>query len=252
VVTEARSQNPLLPLRLLRDRDRTGANLIMVCVGAAIFGMFFFLTVFMQSVLGYSALKTGFAYLPLTAAIMVSSGAAAQLIPRIGARPLLLAGSPAVAGGMYWLSRLNEHSSYPGAVLGPMLVTAAGLGLLFVPATLVAMSRVRDEESGVAASLRNTGQQIGGAIGLAVFGTIAWTVVANSIRAGAVHATTAAGHAGHSARPSQAGLTAIYHNALAAGFSRAYLAAAAAMLLALIITVVMIRVKRADLGEARL
>jgi predicted MFS family arabinose efflux permease len=251
VVTEARSQNPLLPLRLLRDRDRTGANLIMVCVGAAIFGMFFFLTVFMQSVWGYSALKTGFAYLPLTAAIMVSSGAAAQLIPRIGARPLLLAGSPAVAGGMYWLSRLNEHSSYPGAVLGPMLVTAAGLGLLFVPATLVAMSRVRDEESGVAASLRNTGQQIGGAIGLAVFGTIAWTVVANSVRA-AVHATAAASHAGHAARPSQAGLTAIYHHALAAGFSRAFLAAAAAMLLALIITVVTIRIKRADLGEATL
>jgi predicted MFS family arabinose efflux permease len=251
VVTEARSQNPLLPLRLLRDRDRTGANLIMVCVGAAIFGMFFFLTVFMQSVLGYSALKTGFAYLPLTAVIMVSSGAAAQLIGRIGARPLLLAGSPAVAGGMYWLSRLNEHSSYPGAVLGPMLVTAAGLGLLFVPATLVAMSRVRDEESGVAASLRNTGQQIGGAIGLAVFGTIAWTVVANSIRAGAVRATTAAGRAGHSARPSQAGLTAIYHHAVATGFSRAFLAAAAAMLLALVITVVTIRIKHADLGEAR-
>ena len=252
VVTEARSQNPLLPLRLLRDRDRTGANLIMVCVGAAIFGMFFFLTVFMQSVWDYSALKTGFAYLPLTAAIMVSSGAAAQLIPRIGARPLLLAGSPAVAGGMYWLSRLNEHSSYPGAVLGPMLVTAAGLGLLFVPATLVAMSRVRVEESGAAASLRNTGQQIGGAIGLAVFGTIAWTVVANSVRAGAVHATTAAGLAGHAARPSQAGLTAIYHHALAAGFSRAFLAAAAAMLLALVITVVTIRIKRADLGEATL
>jgi len=238
VVTEGRGQNPLLPLRLLRDRDRTGANLIMVCVGAAIFGMFFFLTVFMQSVWGYSALKTGFAYLPL--------------IPRIGARPLLLAGSPAVAGGMYWLSRLHEHSSYPGAVLGPMLVTAAGLGLLFVPATLVAMSRVRDEESGVAASLRNTGQQIGGAIGLAVFGTIAWTVVASSVRAGAVHATTAVGRAGHAARPSQAGLTAIYHHALAAGFSRAFLAAAAAMLLALVITVVTIRIKRADLGEATL
>jgi hypothetical protein len=153
---------------------------------------------------------------------------------------------------MYWLSRLHEHSSYLGAVLGPMLVTAAGLGLLFVPATLVAMSRVRDEESGVAASLRNTGQQIGGAIGLAVFGTIAWTVVANSVRAGAVHATTAAGRAGHAARPSQAGLTAIYHHALAAGFSRAFLAAAAAMLLALVITVVTIRIKRADLGEATL
>jgi EmrB/QacA subfamily drug resistance transporter len=250
-VIEARSRNPLLPLRLLRDRDRTGANLIMVCVGTAIFGMFFFLTVFMQSVWGYSALKTGVAYLPLTAAIMVSSGAAAQLVPRIGARPLLLAGSPAVAGGMYWLSRLGEHSSYAGTVLGPMLVTATGLGLLFVPATLVAMSRVRDEESGVAASLRNTGQQIGGSIGLALLGTVAWTVVANSIRASTTHATTATATAGHPARPSQAALTALYHHALATGFSRAFLAAAGAMLLALVITVVTIRIKRADLGEAR-
>jgi EmrB/QacA subfamily drug resistance transporter len=250
-VVEARTGNPLLPLRLLRDRDRTGANLIMVCVGTAIFGMFFFLTVFMQSVWGYSALKTGVAYLPLTAAIMVSSGAAAQLVPRIGARPLLLAGSPAVAGGMYWLSRLGEHSSYAGSVLGPMLVTAVGLGLLFVPATLVAMSRVADEESGVAASLRNTGQQIGGSIGLALLGTVAWTVVANSIRASTSHATAATARAGHPARPSQAALTAIYHHALASGFSRAFLAAAAAMLLALIITVSTIRVRRADLGEAR-
>jgi EmrB/QacA subfamily drug resistance transporter len=173
-VIEARSENPLLPLRLLRDRNRTGANLIMVCVGTAIFGLFFFLTVFMQSVWGYSALKTGVAYLPLAAGILVSSGAAARIVGRIGARPVLLAGTSAAAGGMYWLSRLGEHSSYAGAVLGPMLVIAAGLGLLFVPATLVALSRVADEESGVAASLRNTGQQVGGAIGLAVLGTVAW------------------------------------------------------------------------------
>jgi EmrB/QacA subfamily drug resistance transporter len=249
-VIEARSKNPLLPLRLLRDRDRTGANLIMLCVGTVIFGMFFFLTVFMQSVWGYSALKTGLAYLPLTAVIMVASGAAAQLVPRVGARPLLLAGSPAVAGGLYWLSRIGEHSSYAGAVLGPMLVIAAGLGLLFVPLTLVAMSRVRDEESGVAASLRNTGQQVGGSIGLAVLGTVAWTVVANSIGATTAHATSAA-RAGHPARPSQAALTAIYHHALATGFSRAFLVAAGVMVLALIITIAAIRIQRADLGEAR-
>jgi EmrB/QacA subfamily drug resistance transporter len=249
-VIEARSKNPLLPLRLLRDRDRTGANLIMLCVGTVIFGMFFFLTVFMQSVWGYSALKTGVAYLPLTAVIMVASGAAAQLVPRAGARPLLLAGAPAVAGGLYWLSRLGEHSSYAGGVLGPMLVIAAGLGLLFVPLTLVAMSRVRDEESGVAASLRNTGQQVGGSIGLAVLGTVAWTVVANSIGATTAHATSAA-RDGHPARPGQAALTAIYHHALATGFSRAFLVAAGVMVLAWIITIAAIRIKRADLGEAR-
>jgi hypothetical protein len=99
--------------------------------------------------------------------------------------------------------------------------------------------------------LRNTGQQVGGAIGLAVLGTVAWTVVANSIGATTAHATTAA-RAGHPARPSQAALTAIYHHALATGFSRAFLVTAAIMLLALVITLVAIRVRRADLGDARL
>jgi Major Facilitator Superfamily len=249
-VIEARSRHALLPPHLLADRNRTGANLIMLCVGAAIVGIFFFLTVFMQSVWGYSALKTGLAYLPLTAGIMVASGAAAQLIPRVGARPLLLAGAPTAAGGLYWLSRLGEHGSYAGAVLGPMLVIAVGFGLLFVPLTLVAMSGVADAETGVAASLRNTGQQVGGSIGLAVFGTVAWTVVANSLHAQAARAAAAAG-AGHPARPSQAALTAIYHHALTVGFSRAFLVASGVMLLGLIIAVVAIRVRRADLGEAR-
>ena len=186
------ARHALMPLRLLADRDRTGANLIMLCVGAVSFAMFFFLTLFMQAVWGYSAPKTGLAYLPLAAGTMAASGTAAQLIPRIGARPLLLAGTPAASGGLYWLSRLGEHGSYAGAVLGPMLVIAVGLGLLFVPVTLVAMSRVADKESGVAASLRNTGQQVGGSIGLAVLGTVAWTVVANSIHAQTARAATTA------------------------------------------------------------
>ena len=250
-VIQARSRHALLPLRLLADRNRTGANLILLCVGTAIFGMFFFLTVFMQAVWSYSALKTGLAYLPLTAGIMVASGTAAQLIPRVGARPLLLAGAPTTAGGLYWLSRLGEHGSYAGAVLGPMLVIAVGLGLLFVPLTLVAMSRVADAESRVAASLRNTGQQVGGSIGLAVLGTVAWTVVANSVHAQAARAAAAVARAGYLARPSQEALTAIYHHAQAAGFSRAFLVASGVMLLGLIIAIAAIRVRRADLGEAR-
>jgi EmrB/QacA subfamily drug resistance transporter len=249
-VIEARSRKPLLPVHLLANRDRTGANLIMLCVGTAIFGMFFFLTVFMQSVWGYSALKTGIAYLPLTGAILVASGAAAQLVSRVGARPLLLAGAPAVAGGLYWLSRLNEHGSYAGAVLGPMLVIAFGLGLLFVPLTLVAMSRVADEETGVASSLRNTGQQVGGALGLAVLGTAAWSAVASSIHAQTAHVAAASGGSGGT-RPSHAAMTAIYHHGLATGFSRAFLVAAGIMLLALAITIIAIRVRRADLGEVR-
>src|SRR5215472_10311716 len=108
-VIETRSKRPLLPVRLLADRNRTGANLVMLCIGTAIFGMFFFLTVFLQSAWGYSALRTGAAYLPLMAGILVASGAVAQLVSRVGARPLLLAGTPATAGGLYWLSRLTEH-----------------------------------------------------------------------------------------------------------------------------------------------
>ena len=251
VITEIRSKNPLLPLRLLADRDRTGANLIVLCAGAAVFGMFFFLTVFMQTVWDYSALKTGVAYLPLTGAILVFSGAAAQLVSRVGARSLLLAAAPTVAGGLYWLSRIGVHSNYADAVLGPLLVIAAGLGLLFVPATLVAMSRVTDKESGVAASIRNTGQQVGGSIGLAVLGTVAWTAVANSIHTQTAPAVARAAPAGHPVRPTQAALTAAYHHALATGFSRAFLVAAGIMLLALVITIVAIQVKRADLGAPR-
>ena len=156
-----------------------------------------------------------------------------------------MAGSAVLVGGLYWLSRLSERSSYDGGLLGPMLVLGVGFGLLFVTLNLVGLARVRDEESGVASSLLNTGQQVGGSIGLAVSGTVACTVVANSVRANNAHARV-----GHPARPSQAALTSIYQHALAAGFSRAFLAAAGAILLALIITTIAIRVRRADLAGA--
>ena len=141
---EIRSTHALLPVRLLRSRDRSGAYLIMLCVGTALFGMFFFLTIFVQTVWGYSALRTGVAYLPMMAAIMAMSGASAQLVPRIGARPLLLAGSATATGGMFWLSRVSEHSHYTTGLLGPTLVAGVGLGMLFMPLAVVALSRVRN------------------------------------------------------------------------------------------------------------
>src|SRR6202030_4278209 len=137
VIIEARSPHALMPLRIFRHRDRSSANLIMLCVGTAMLGMFFFLTLFVQMVWGYSALKTGVAYLPMVGMIMLMAGVSSQLVPRIGARPLLIAGSTITAGGMFWLSRITEHSTYAGGLLGPMMVTAAGLGMLFMPITLV-------------------------------------------------------------------------------------------------------------------
>ena len=249
VVTELRSKTALLPPRILANRDRTGAYLIMLCVGTALFGMFFFLTVFVQTVWGYSALKTGVAYLPMMAAIMAMSGASAQLIPRIGARPLLIAGSATATGGMYWLSRISEHSHYAAGLLGPTLVAGIGLGMLFMPLTIVALSRVRDTDAGVASSLLNAGQQVGGSIGLAVLGTVAWTAVANSIRSQAA-AATVAGHPAHAAAGARLP-TSIYQHALAYGFSRGFEVSAGIMLLALVVTLAAIRVRRADLDGAQ-
>ena len=246
---EIRSRDPLLPLHLLRSRDRSGAYAIMLCVGTALFGMFFFLTVFVQAVWGYSALKTGVAYLPMMAAILAMSAVSARLVTRIGARPLLIAGSATAAGGMFWLSRISEHSQYATGLLGPILVAGTGLGMLFMPLAVVALSRVQPAVAGAASSLLNTGQQVGGAIGLAVLGTVAWATVAHSVRSQA--AAEAARRAGHPA-PSAGGIpAAIYRHALATGFSRGFEVAAGILLLALAVAVSVIRARRDGSAAAR-
>jgi EmrB/QacA subfamily drug resistance transporter len=249
-IIEVRSKHALVPIRVLRSRDRSGAYLVSLCIGTALFGMFFFLTLFLQNVLGYSPLRTGVAYLPMVTMILVATAVASQLVSRIGALPLMIAGSAASAGGMLWLSRVTEHSSYASGLLGPMLLTATGLGLLFAPLLLVSLTKVANNDTGVASSLVNVGQQVGGAVGLAVLGTIAWSAVANSLRsqaaAAAAAAKTATGHL--SAAQAAAAQKAATHHALAHGFSQGYIVSAGIMLLALIITVAMIRVTRQDLS----
>jgi EmrB/QacA subfamily drug resistance transporter len=221
-LVEARSRHALLPGRLLRDRARLGANLIMLGLGTVLFGVFYFLTLFAQEVWGYSAIRTGVAFLPLTAAVLAGSAVASALLPRIGARPLLLAGTVGCAGGLYWLSLLTENAGYVDGLLGPILVTSAGLGLLFVPLPLVALAGVADSDSGVAASLLNSSRQIGGAVGLAVLSTVAWTVTAGSAR---THGD--------------------YRHALVAGFDRAFAVGAGISVLALVVTIAMIRTRAA-------
>ncbi len=249
VIIESRSPHALMPLRIFRNRDRSAANLIMLCVGTAMFGMFFFLTLFVQTVWGYSALKTGVAYLPMVGMIMLMAGVSSQLVTRIGARPLLIAGSAITAGGMFWLSRITEHSTYAGGLLGPMMVTAAGMGMLFMPITLVALSKVEDRDAGLASSLLNTGQQVGGAIGLAVLGTVAWTVVSNTARSQVTAAAEAAAKAGHAIHATGGQIPrAIYDSALATGFSRGFLVSSGIAVIALVITLVGIRVKKEDLA----
>jgi EmrB/QacA subfamily drug resistance transporter len=254
VVIESRSKHALLPLRIFSNRDRSAANLILLCIGTAMFGLFFFLTIFVQTVWGYSALKTGIAYLPMVGAIMAMAGVSAGLVGRIGARPILIFGTVLSAGGMFWLSRISADSTYAGGLLGPMLVTGVGLGSLFMPLFLVALSKVDEQDTGVASSLVNTGQQVGGSIGLAILGTVAWTVFANNLRHSVAAAKSTAAHAaaaGHAIKPSPHQMAAfqkmITDHSLATGFSRGFEVSAGIMVLALIITLVMVRVRKEDL-----
>jgi len=247
VLIEARSRQALVPPRVVRSRDRSGAYLISLMIGTALFGMFFFLTLFVQNVWGYSPLKSGIAYLPMVAVIMAGSGVSSQLVSRIGARPLIITGSALSAGGMFWLSRLTEHSTYAGGLLGPMMLTALGMGLIFVPISLVSLAKVSNNDAGVASSLLNTGQQVGGSIGLAVLGTVAWSAVASNLRSAAAAAAHAP--AAHLTKAQEAAAqTAMTNHALAYGFSRGFLVSAGIMLLGLIIGVAMVRVKREDLA----
>ena len=244
-IIEVRSKHALLPMRVLRSRDRTGAYLISLFIGTAMFGMFFFLTIFVQTVWGYSALKTGIAYLPMIATVIATAGLASQLVTRIGARPLLIAGSTTSAGALFWLSRITEHSSYAGGLLGPELLIGIGFGLLFVPMSLVSLAKVNTHDAGVASSMLNVGQQVGGSIGLAILGTVAWSAVANSLRSQAA-AVKAGVHA--SAAQAHTLQTQMSNHALATGFSRGFIVSAGIMALALIVALIAIRVTREDLS----
>jgi EmrB/QacA subfamily drug resistance transporter len=247
VLIEMRSSHPLLPMRVLAERNRAGALLIMLCIATGLFGVFFFLTLFIQTVLGYSPIRAGIAFLPFAVGVVIGSGLASPLVARIGPRPLIVAGSAMVAGGMFWYSRLTEHAGYASHLLGPTLVSSFGLGLVFVPLALVALYKVAEQDSGVASSLLNTAQQVGGAIGLALLGTVAWTAVANSVR---TQVTAAAKPGQPLPKPGTPPPASIYNHALTVGFSRAFEVAAGIALLALLIAIATIRVRRQELAGA--
>jgi EmrB/QacA subfamily drug resistance transporter len=244
VVIEARSKQPLLPLWIFADRNRAGVYLILLFLAATFFGMFFFLTLFTQVVWGYSALRGGLAYLPFVGAFIVVAGICSKIVPRVGVRVPMTIGGLLAPVGMFWLSRVSEHSHYLTGVALPLIVFAAAAGLIFVPLTMALVAGIADEHQGVASSMFNAGQQLGGAVGLAVIGSVAWTVVNKHVRDSLSH--VAAGHtlAGHvAAGPGSP----IYDHALSSGVTTALTMGAAATVLALIITVIAIRVRRQDL-----
>ena len=171
---ERRSKAPLMPFPgIFRIRTITGINVSAVLIAAALFSMFFFISLYMQQVLGFSALEAGLAYLPLAVGIIITAGASAGLVTRFGFKPVLVSGLIVTAAGLIWFSQVSAGGSYVGDILFPSLLAAIGLGLAFVSMTVAAVSGVEAHEAGLASGLINTSQQIGGALGLAVLATVA-------------------------------------------------------------------------------
>ncbi len=173
LVIETRSAEPLVRLSIFRVRSLATANLAMFLVGAGMFAMFFFNTLYIQRVLGYGPLEAGVAFLPFTAGIMISAGLASNLAPRLGVRPVAAVGMLLTVAGMLFFARMPVHGSYVGDVLPGMALASLGMGAVFMPLTLVATTGLEDEDQGLASGLFNTSQQIGGALGLAILSTIA-------------------------------------------------------------------------------
>ncbi|MGH2989953.1 MAG: MFS transporter [Solirubrobacterales bacterium] len=222
VAVERRSDSPLVPFGIFRLRTLTGANVIGVLTGASLLSMFFFISLYMQQVLGYSAIKAGLSYLPLALTIILTAGVASQLVTRVGFKPVLAAGLTLIAAGLLWFSQVSVGGGFTADVLGPSLLAAAGLGFAFVPQTIAAVAGVADREAGLASGLINTSQQVGGALGLAVLATIANARTDDLVA-------------------SAGGDPAALPNALTEGFQAAFLGGAVIAALGLVATLVLIR-----------
>ena len=219
VAIELRTPKPLMPFSIFRIRTLTGANVVGLLVGASLFSMFFFISLYMQQVLGYSAIHAGLSYLPLALLIMASAGIASQLVTKLGYKPVLAAGLLFIVIGLVWFSRVSVGGGFTTDILGPSLFAAAGLGFAFVTTTIAAVSGVDEHEAGLASGLINTSQQIGGALGLAVLSTVAISRTDDVLASG---------------DPNRI-------DALTEGFQSAFLGGAGIALLGFVLTLVLIR-----------
>jgi EmrB/QacA subfamily drug resistance transporter len=221
VVIELRSRAPLVPFRIFRLRTLTGANVVGLLLGASLFSMFFYISLYMQQVLGYSPIHAGLSYLPLAVTIIVAAGLGGQLVTRFGFKPILAVGMLLVSLGLAWFSRVSVNGGFVSDILGPSLLAAIGLGIGFVSTTIAAVSGVEEHEQGLASGLINTSQQIGGALGLAVLSTIATSRTDHVLATGA------------SSMP----------GALTEGFQSAFLGGAVIAALGVVATLVLIRTR---------
>jgi len=228
IVIESKTSHPLLPLRILTNRNRGGAYLASFFIGVGLFAMFLFLTFFFQGVLGYSPLKSGLLFLPFSAGVVVSAGIASQLMPRVGPRWVTTGGFALAVVGMLMLLRLTPSSAYVGDILPSLILISLGMGLIFVPLSAVSLYAVGDRDAGVASAVLNTSQQIGGSVGVAFLNTIAASATAAYIIANQLQAPTP--------------------DALVAGFHRGFAWAAGILLFAGAIWVVLVTMTKKDMA----
>jgi EmrB/QacA subfamily drug resistance transporter len=224
VILEGRLRHPLIRLGIFRMRSITGANASMLLIAGGLFAMFFFASIYVQEVLGYSALRAGLAFLPVTLGIIAGAGLSNLLIRRVGVRAVGISGMSIAAVGLLVLSRIPVHGTYLGDLLPGLMIMAFGMGLTFVPITLIATTNVAAEDAGLASGLLNTAQQLGGAIGLAVLSTLAANTTANTLSA-----------LGHAPTPADG------VSALVSGFHVAFIVGAGLMLSAAVILAATVR-----------
>ncbi|MCF8526881.1 MAG: MFS transporter [Candidatus Nanopelagicales bacterium] len=238
MVIESRSSHPLLPIRILANRNRGGAYLASFFVGVGLFAMFLFLTYFFQGVMGYTPLTSGLLFLPFSVGIVISAGIASQLLPRFGPRYITTTGFLLAVVGMLLLTRMTPESSYVTDILPALILMSLGMGLIFVPLSAVSLYAVGDHDAGVASAVLNTSQQIGGSIGVAFLNTIAASTTAAFVAANAATGLVQ----GPDGQPMPS------PEALVAGFTRGFLWGAAILVVAGVIWVVLVTMTKQDMA----
>ena len=229
LILESKVKNPLLPLRVLTERNRGGSYISSILVGTGLFAMFLFLSIYMQTFLGYSSLRAGFAFLPFSAGVIVFAGVASQLLPKIGPRPLMVVGLTGGAIGLLYLSRITPTSSYTTAILPALIIMSSGLALFFIPTASTGLHNSGEHDAGVASAVLNTSQQIGGSLGAALLNTLAISSTTAYIKSHKVPATDPA--------------------AAVHGFSTTFIYGAGFLFLAALVALVMINVGKDSLTE---
>jgi EmrB/QacA subfamily drug resistance transporter len=234
VVIEARVTDPILPLRIFRNRSVTGANVVGFLLGSSIFATFFFLSLYMQQVLGIDALGVGVRYLLLAGVIIIAAGVSQALVTRFGVRPILAIGMMLLTFGLLYFTNLRVDGTYLHDLVPGFILAGVGLGFAFVPVSIAALQGVTGSLAGAASGLINTSQQVGGAVGIAVLSTIAGTVATNHVTSAVTSAVAAGGNA-------QKAAAAATPQALVDGFQAAFYVGAATALVGLVCTVILIR-----------